>query len=110
MAEQNEREKYVAKLHSDLAKVIAANDFHATEPGQLIIGILQADVTNATNDLLSNKFVDDHNGYLDARARAAYASTLLGRLTKLANVDQKPLRQSIDAAKKDADPGDDVEE
>jgi hypothetical protein len=99
MAEKTERQKYIAKLQGQLDKAIAGENFHQTKPGKLIVDILRTDVTNFTNDVLSDKFIKDHDGYLDARAKANYASSLLDRLVKVANpVVQQQIRGDIKAA------------
>jgi hypothetical protein len=99
MAELTERQKYIAKLQGQLDKAIAGENFHQSKPGKLIVEILQHDVTAFTNDVLSDKFVKDHDGYLDARAKANYASSLLDRITKVADPKiQQQLRGDIKAA------------
>lgn len=100
--EQTDREKYLIDLHAQLAKVVAGQSFEYTDAGKLIIEILTADVNNFTKLVLSSKFVNDHQGYVDARAKANYAASLLGRLKSLDNpLKEKEIRESIEAAKND---------
>lgn len=95
----DERAKYVAKLKTDLDKVIAGQSFERTNAGKLIIEILEADVNRFTADVLSDKFIDDHMGYVDARSKANYAASLLGRIKAVNNPDrEKDIREKIELA------------
>jgi hypothetical protein len=97
-----DREKYITDLHSQLQKVIAGQSFEYTDAGKLIVEILSADVNNFTKQILSNKFINDHQGYVDARAKANYAASLLGRLKTLDDPKkEKEIRESLEAAKND---------
>lgn len=100
--EQTEREKYLADLHDQLGKVVAGQSFEFTDAGKLIIGILTADVNMFTKQILSNKFINDQMGYVDARAKANYAASLLGRLKSLDDpMKEKVIRENIDVANND---------
>jgi len=100
--EQTDREKYLTDLHAQLGKVIAGQSFEYTDAGKLIVEILTADVNNFTKLVLSSKFVNDHDGYLDVRAKANYAASLLGRLKSLDNpIKEKEIRESITLAEND---------
>ena len=100
--EQTDREKYLVGLHAQLAKVVAGQSFEYTDAGKLIVEILSADVNQFTKLVLTDKFINDHQGYVDARAKANYAASLLGRLKSLDNpAKEKEIRESIEAAKND---------
>lgn len=105
MDEQREitdREKYISDLHVQLEKVIAGQSFEFTEAGKLIVDILTQDVNLFTKQILSNKFINDHQGYVDARAKANYAASLLGRLKSLDDPKkEKEIRDNLEAAKND---------
>lgn len=94
----NERAEYVAGLHRQLETVIAGQSFELTEAGALIVKILEADVDRFTKEILSNKFTNDHQGYVDVRAKANYAASILGRLKSLNSpAKEKDLRDQIKA-------------
>lgn len=96
----NERAEYVAGLHRQLETVIAGQSFELTDAGELIVKILEADVDRFTNDLLSKKFLNDHMGYVDVRAKANYAASILGRLKTLNNpAKEKDIREQLQAIK-----------
>ena len=100
--EITEREKYINDLQVKLTKVIAAQSFEYTDAGKLIIEILTADVNLFSKQVLSDQFLNDHMGYVDARAKANYAASLLGRIQKLNNSDtEKEIRKGIDEALND---------
>ena len=94
----NERAAYVEGLHKQLETLVAAQSFELTDAGALIVKILEADVDRFTNMLLSNKYVNDHQGYVDCRAKANYAASLLGRLKSLNNPNkEKEIRYQLQA-------------
>lgn len=94
----NERAAYVEGLHKQLETLVAAQSFELTDAGALIVKILEADVDRFTNMLLSNKYVNDHQGYVDCRAKANYAASLLGRLKSLNNPNkEKEIRDQLQA-------------
>jgi len=95
----DERQKYVDNLKAQLKDITAGQSFEKTKAGELITKILQADVNRFTNDVLSDKFVDDHSGYIDTRAKANYAASLLNRLLSLKNPKrEKEIRDNIKEA------------
>jgi hypothetical protein len=94
----NERAEYVAGLHRQLETVIAGQSFELTDAGKLIVQILEADVDRFTKELLSNKFINDHQGYVDVRAKTNYAASILGRLKTLNSpAKEKDLRDQLQA-------------
>jgi hypothetical protein len=100
--EPSERDKYLADLHGQLAKVVAGQSFEYTDAGKLIIEILTADINLFTNDILSDKYINDHQGYVDARAKAQYATSLVRRIKVLDDPKkEKQLRESIELANND---------
>lgn len=106
MPEQNEREKYISDLNKQLETIMAAQSFQQTEGGKLIIQMLKNDINVFTQDLISSKFINDHNGYLDVRSRLEYAASLLGRIITVADPEkEKKARQDLKLAKtSDDDP------
>lgn len=100
--EVTDRDKFIADLNNQLSKVVTGQSFEYTDAGKLIIEILTADVNNFTKQVLSNKFINDHQGYVDARAKANYAASLLGRLQTLNDpVKEKVIREQLEAAQND---------
>lgn len=100
--EQTEREKYIATLHAQLEKVVAGQAFEKTSAGALIVQILEADVNQFTKKILSNDFINNHQGYVDVRAKANYAASLLARLKQFDNpAAEKQIRDDLEAAKND---------
>jgi len=94
----NERADYVAKLYKQLETVVAGQSFEFTDAGKLIVNILEADVDRFTKEILSNKFVNDHQGYVDCRAKANYAASILGRLKTLNSpAKEKDIRDQLRA-------------
>ena len=102
-APKSERQKYIDDLNKQLDNAVAGQNFEKTKAGGLITKILQNDVNQFTKDVLSDKYINDHNGYLDARAKAHYAASLLNRIMALKNTDQKPIREALKEA--ETDPG-----
>ena len=94
----NERAVYVEDLHKQLKTIVAAQSFELTDAGALIVKILEADVDRFTNQILSDKFTNDHQGYVDCRAKAHYAASLLGRIKTLNNPKkEKEIREQLKA-------------
>lgn len=94
----NEREQYVQNLNDQLHAVVTAQSFELTDAGALIVKILEADVSRFTNQLLSDKYTNDHQGYVDVRAKANYAASLLARLKTLDNpAKEKDIRDQLKA-------------
>lgn len=95
----DERRKYVDGLKAELETISAGQAFEVTGSGKLIIKILQADVDRFTNDVLSDKFIDNHMGYVDARAKANYAASILNRLQRVKSpAKEKEVREKLDLA------------
>ena len=95
----DERQQYVDGLNAQLKDITAGQSFEKTKAGELIVKILQADVNRFTKGVLSDKFVNDHNGYIDARAKANYAANLLNRLSSLKSPErEKEVRGRIKEA------------
>ncbi len=100
--EPSDRDAYIADLHGQLAKVVAGQSFEHTDAGKLIIEILSNDVNVFTKDILSDKYINDHQGYVDVRAKCNYAASILGRLKRLNDpMKEKTIRESLEAAKND---------
>lgn len=99
-----ERDKYLNNLYQQLDKAQAAGHFQNDAGGQLVIEMLNADVARFTSDVASDKFINDHNGYLDSRAKLSYSVSLLKRLNNLANPDlPAKLQDQIKAALPETD-------
>lgn len=99
---QDERKKYVDSLKAELETISAGQSFETTGAGKLIKKILQADVDRFTNDVLSDKFLNDHMGYVDARAKANYAASILSRLQRIKSPEkEKDIREKIELAEKE---------
>lgn len=99
-----ERDKYLDNLHKQLDKAQAAGHFQNDAGGKLVIEMLNVDIARFTADIASDKFVNDHNGYLDSRAKLSYALSLLNRLNGLATPDlPAKLQDQIKAAQPEAD-------
>lgn len=99
MDDGNKRDAYIAKLEDDLGKAAAAGEFTNSAGGQLVLEWLNAQITTFTNQILSNKFVNDHEGYLDARAKVSMATNIVSKLTKLSSPDlEMALRGQIQQA------------
>jgi hypothetical protein len=95
----DKRQVYIDKKAKDLGKAAAAGEFVQSKGGQNLIDWIQAQVNLFTNDLLSDKFINDHNGYLDARAKVSFGRNIIATLTKLSNPDlEAALRKEIEAA------------
>ena len=87
MDDIDKRQAYLSKIGRDLEKAAAAGEFVNSVGGNNLIGWLQAQINLFTNDMLSDKFINDHNGYLDARAKVSFARNIVATLTKLSNPD-----------------------
>lgn len=104
MDDSDKRQNYVDNLAKQLEKAVLASEFSNTPVGKYLIDMLQADANLFAQQIASDKFINDHNGYLDARAKLSYVSSLLNRLQKAANPDlEANLRQQIDEAQKDGE-------
>lgn len=97
---KNEREDYILGLSNQLAKVLAAQDFANSDGGKLFIQLLDADVKKFREQVEGDKFINDHQGYVDARAKLSYANSLLSRFAKTSDTGKEvALRKEIDEAK-----------
>lgn len=102
--QKNDKEAYVKSLEAELSRILAAEEFGTTKPGKLIIEILEGDVNAFTNKLLSPDFLNDHMGYVDARAKANYAQSLLSRINTVKSERvKKELTDKIKAAREESD-------
>jgi hypothetical protein len=100
----DQRQAYIDQKAKDLEKASAAGEFVNSKGGQNLIDWLQAQINQFTNDLLSNKYINDHNGYLDARSKVSFARNIITTLTKMSNPDlEAELRKQIEVAQSDAE-------
>lgn len=98
----DKRREYIDSKARELEKASAAGEFVNSKGGQNLIDWLTAQISNFTNDLLSDKYINDHNGYLDARAKVSFARNVVATLQKQANPDvEAALRQQIEEASSD---------
>lgn len=98
------RQEYIDKKAKDLEKASAAGEFVNSTGGQNLIEWLQAQINQFTNDLLSDKYINDHNGYLDARAKVSFARNIVATLTKMSNPDlEATLRKQIEEAQSEVE-------
>lgn len=96
MDEISEREKYKLSLMNSLTKIAAAQSFENSDAGKLIIEILNNDISSFTKQILSDKFVDNHMQYVDCRAKANYAASLLMRLQTISdNEGESEIRKKL---------------
>jgi hypothetical protein len=104
MEDGDKRQNYVDNLAKQLEKAVLASEFNNTPVGKYLIDILQTDASLFAQQIASDKFINDHNGYLDARAKLSYVASLLSRLQKTADPNlEANLRQKIDEAQSDGE-------
>lgn len=96
------RQKYIDSKAKELEKASAAGEFVNSTGGKNLIDWLNAQVNQFTNELLSDKFINNHNGYLDARAKVSFARNIVATLMKQSNPDvEAELRKQIEVAQSD---------
>lgn len=101
----NTRQDTIDRLARDLEKATAAGEFVNSNGGKLLMNFISADINRFVAQISSDKFVNDHNGYLDARSKLSYASSLLKRLTRLSDPDvPQAIREQINLAQSEAEP------
>lgn len=76
----NQPNEELEKLYDQLREVAASEDFFNLASGKLFLQLATAIVNKNTKDMLSEKFINDHNGYINARAESAAISSLLRRM------------------------------
>lgn len=98
------RDKEIARLAKDIEKAASSSQYVNSAGGKLHMDWLTAQLNQATNDILSDKFISDHNGYLDARSRAAFIRNQLATLTKLSSPDlEMQLRSRMELAQSESE-------
>lgn len=96
------RKEYIDKKAKELEKAAAAGEFVNSKGGKNHLEWCNAQINMFTNEILSDKFINDHNGYLDARAKVSVLRNVVATLTKQANPDvEAALRKQIEEAKAD---------
>lgn len=96
------REKAVNSLSIQLDKARATGEFINSNGGKVLLDVLAADITRFRMQIESNKFIADHDGYLDARARLDYAKNLTSRLVKVGDPDlPQIIQEQINLAQSD---------
>lgn len=79
------QEKKIAQLEHKLKESIQAEEFFNLGSGKLITELLTTEITKLNADIISEKFLKDHVGYVNTLAELRAAKKLLDRLHALAN-------------------------
>ena len=96
------RQEYIDKKAKELEKAAAAGEFVNSKGGKNHLDWCNAQISMFTNEILSDKFINDHNGYLDARAKVSVLRNVVTTLTKLSSPDlEASLRKQIEEASAD---------
>ena len=75
---QPEQDKEILHLHQQLREASLATEFFKTDVGRLFTQLATAEVTRAINDITSDKYDKDHQGFLARKADMnAYKKMLL---------------------------------
>lgn len=76
---------------------MAAENFFNTESGQLINKLLSATITSLTRDIISDKFMKDHVGYVNALSELKANRLLQKKLMAAASPKRKQaIRERLD--------------
>lgn len=103
-AEMDEKQKYITSLRKQLEQISAAQAFPTTPAGELVIKILTEDIALFTRRITSDEFVNNHEGYLDVRAKLNYAASFLNRLSSLQSKStEADVREKLDVVEKSTD-------
>jgi hypothetical protein len=96
------RDEYLRRLDNELGKAVAAGEFVNSAGGKILLDFIQNDIQQFTANIAGDKFINDHSGYLNDRARLSYAMSLHKRLTRLSDPDlPKAIGDQITLAKSD---------
>lgn len=94
-----EQEQEIARLEAQLNESAAAERFFETASGKLIVEIISREVTRLTRDLVSDKFIKDHTGYINCLAEVRAWQGLLKRLQIAAHPTRRnKLQERLDDA------------
>lgn len=67
----------IAKLESQLAEVVAAESFFESKAGRLFVDLANKKINTILKDITSDKYLEDHQGYVNAISQLNAYKTLL---------------------------------
>lgn len=103
-AEASNEDSQVSRLEQQLHEASLASDFFEHQVGKLFIQYAAAIVNRNTKDMLSKKFINDHEGYINARAEAAAIQELLRRMQVSSNPERVArIKDIVDGTKSDSE-------
>lgn len=99
MKEHNlEFKEQIAQLEQELSEALEAEQLVNSRSWDVLRRIMQQEINRAINDMCSEKFVSDHEGYLAARATVVAYRRLLRRIeAKVASAPK--VQEKLDAFK-----------
>ena len=80
----------VAILEEQLREAVAAEDFFNLASGKVWLTVISKDIDGLVKEITSDKFINDHEGYLEALGRLRQAR----RSIRLMQVAASPVRRS----------------
>lgn len=93
------QDKQLAELEHQLRNSIAAEEFFKTEPGRLFTELATKKINQLNKAIISDKFLKDHSGYVNAVCELRAYKEMLRRLQLQAS---PALRGKIDERLEDA--------
>ena len=94
---QNQLQQEITDLQSQLSEAIAAEGFFNQESGKLIDKLLTKTITKITRDIVSDKYLEDHVGYVNALSELRANRLLQRQLHATASpIRKKAIRERLD--------------
>lgn len=95
----NAENEDIARLEQQLAEAVAAENFFETASGKLFLELANKEINRLLNDITSDKFRSDHEGYNNALADLKAYKKIL-RLMQVAGspIRKQKIQERIDNA------------
>jgi hypothetical protein len=98
-----ETEQEISRLESQLNEAAAAERFFESASGKLINELIAKEVTRLTRDMVSDKYIKDHTGYMYCLAELRAWQGILKRLQVAASpVRRAKIQERLDDAAEEA--------